>query len=387
MSQYTTELRYLVEQGYDLELNKYPIFDETYREVLNKKIVDEYYFREIGVETPARFKHHLNHTMDMIMPYYNQLYESELLKIDPLLAFRETEDLKRKTDTLNESDSTNTRGEAISTTGGVEGTQTQTQNMDRSKSGKVGEKLVTEGEATSISENDSTTTVSGDNTTTGHSSGTIENELVIDGTVITTTDGKETTTGDATDTKTEDKLSVTSDTPGGMLSVGDLKSHTWASSATMDDGTTINSNINNKSVIVDDTVTGTTDQTDTTTGTTTGEFSQTEIIGGSTIVEGSGNVTDTGSTTSTNQVTDNETEFTTNSGMLTDSKETQESTNKLGVDMGAIKGKVNTLDEYVKTKFGIGGHQANLLKEYRSTFLNIDKRIVEELSVLFMGVY
>ena len=40
MAVYTTELRRLIENGYDLGLDDYPIFDEEYRAVLNKKIID-----------------------------------------------------------------------------------------------------------------------------------------------------------------------------------------------------------------------------------------------------------------------------------------------------------------------------------------------------------
>lgn len=51
MATYTTELRRLIENGFDLGLDDYPIFDEEYRAVLNKKIIDHYYFCEIGFET------------------------------------------------------------------------------------------------------------------------------------------------------------------------------------------------------------------------------------------------------------------------------------------------------------------------------------------------
>lgn len=100
MSRYTTQLRYPVMQFLDdkkltheesnwkeiyteLGLNDYPIFDETYREELNNKIIRHYYMREIGAETFALFKLYLRRTMIEIMPYYNKLYESELLTIDP----------------------------------------------------------------------------------------------------------------------------------------------------------------------------------------------------------------------------------------------------------------------------------------------------------------
>lgn len=76
MSKYTTQLRYIIEMEFDLGLKDYPIFDETYRDVLNKKLIDHYYFREIGFETAELFKRFLNRSMNEIMPYYNQLYES-----------------------------------------------------------------------------------------------------------------------------------------------------------------------------------------------------------------------------------------------------------------------------------------------------------------------
>lgn len=83
MSKYTTELRYLIESNFDLGLDDYPIFDENYRELLNQKIINHYYFREIGMETAELFKRYLNQTMKEIMPYYNQLYKSELLEFNP----------------------------------------------------------------------------------------------------------------------------------------------------------------------------------------------------------------------------------------------------------------------------------------------------------------
>lgn len=83
MATYTVEIRTLVENHFDLGLKNYPIFDETYREGLNNKIINHFYFREIGFETAGLFKFYLNQKMSEIMPYYNQLYKSELLKFNP----------------------------------------------------------------------------------------------------------------------------------------------------------------------------------------------------------------------------------------------------------------------------------------------------------------
>ncbi len=104
MSHYTTELRYICEvyaeytesQGYkhvDEIIQKarprifdfyYPIFDESYRAVLETKIIRHYYTREIGSETVGRWKLFLEAEMNEIMPYYNKLYMSELIKFDPM---------------------------------------------------------------------------------------------------------------------------------------------------------------------------------------------------------------------------------------------------------------------------------------------------------------
>lgn len=95
MSQYTTELRWLVETGFNIGLDSYPIFDEAYREGLNQKIINHYYFREIGLETAALFSFFLRRKMSEIMPFYNQLYESAKLKIEPLTRLDYQEDHSR----------------------------------------------------------------------------------------------------------------------------------------------------------------------------------------------------------------------------------------------------------------------------------------------------
>jgi len=95
MSKYTTQLRWIVEQmGQGLEvpegqeyadavykyigLSKYPIFDETYRSKLNDKIIDHFFFKEIGFETAAQFAFYMRRTMNEIMPKYNALYRAQL---------------------------------------------------------------------------------------------------------------------------------------------------------------------------------------------------------------------------------------------------------------------------------------------------------------------
>lgn len=108
MSKYTTELRYICESyaglnnsaGYNSVNNvlenswdkvfdfDFPIFDEQYRKPLCKKILKHYYTREICEETVGLWKLRLDSAMNDIMPYYNKLYDSELISIAPLVNYR-----------------------------------------------------------------------------------------------------------------------------------------------------------------------------------------------------------------------------------------------------------------------------------------------------------
>lgn len=82
MSKFTTELRYILSSVDLFSRINYPIYDEAYRTVLNEKIKKRYYFREIGFETVELFIWHLDRMLNEIMPYYNEMYKSQLLLID-----------------------------------------------------------------------------------------------------------------------------------------------------------------------------------------------------------------------------------------------------------------------------------------------------------------
>lgn len=104
MSKYTTEVRFICESSAGLVESKgfnnidsimeacvdnvfnftFPIFDEAYRKVLEIKILKHYYTREICAETVGLWKHFLSTRLNEIMPYYNKLYQSELLAFNPL---------------------------------------------------------------------------------------------------------------------------------------------------------------------------------------------------------------------------------------------------------------------------------------------------------------
>lgn len=142
MSKYTTELRFICEtaagytesQGFSkvpeiIEAARrsifdfsYPIFDDNYKSVLETKIIKHFYTREIGAETVGLFKHFLDRKMNEIMPYYNQLYKSELLDFNPFYDV----DYTRFGNREGEDNDTRTKnGTGKSTDSGTERTNTK----------------------------------------------------------------------------------------------------------------------------------------------------------------------------------------------------------------------------------------------------------------------
>jgi hypothetical protein len=103
MSKYTTEVRYICEVSAGLMEStdymkvedvikkalpivfdfSFPIFDENYRSVLETKILKHFYTREIGLETVGLWKLKLDTKLNEIMPYFNQLYKSQLYTFNP----------------------------------------------------------------------------------------------------------------------------------------------------------------------------------------------------------------------------------------------------------------------------------------------------------------
>ena len=103
MSKYTTEVRFICEVAAGLSESAdaskideiiakaapvvfnfdWPIFDEAYRLGLEEKILRHYYTREIGEETVGLWKLRLEDRLNLVMPKYNQLYESAKLEFNP----------------------------------------------------------------------------------------------------------------------------------------------------------------------------------------------------------------------------------------------------------------------------------------------------------------
>lgn len=121
MAKYTVELRKVCEtygreevenwfKSYNLQefltpeqiivLNKPNVWS---KERLAKKIVDHYFMREIGFETPWLFRHYAISTMNEIMEKYLLLIYSKFLEYDPLSSVDYVEEYTRTIDAENES--------------------------------------------------------------------------------------------------------------------------------------------------------------------------------------------------------------------------------------------------------------------------------------------
>jgi len=194
----TPQLRRVLDMGYDLGLKHYPIFSESHRQELNEKIVNHFRYREIGFETIHQFIFALNRKMFEIMPFYNQLYESEELEISALTNYSYDEISKKTGNDLLEKTGTDINKQTGDSTRTDTGTQTNEQTGADKQTFEDVKNKTTYGS----NENENTTTTSG------------------------VTHGQTTTTQG-----TDSSKKVHSDTPQGMLSANFPESANYASDA------------------------------------------------------------------------------------------------------------------------------------------------------------
>lgn len=299
MSKYTTEVRYICETlaglsesvGYaDIEqvikncLPKvfdfnFPIFDESYRSVLETKILRHYYTREIGLETAGLWKLKLNTKLNEIMPYYNKLYKSELIKFNPLY------------------------------------------DVDLTRERKI------EGKGTKDTENSENRSGNNNTETTQNNDSTVKNTGSDNGT----------TTGTANSTQNQNTngngTNMYSDTPQGAIT--DLQAGRYLTNATIDSAT----------------------------NTFTGASSDT-----------------------TTQTTENTNNSTVDSSGSVDS--TTESDFNSKID-GFSNTTLSNTEDYLERVIGSNGGESfsKRLNDYRSTFINIDMMVINELEDLFFGLW
>ena len=307
MSKYTTQVRFICETAAGLSESEgqasvkqiiaaaipsvfdfdFPIFDESYRNVLETKILKHYYTREIGLETVGLWKLKLDTKLNEIMPFYNQLYKSELIEFNPMYDVDLTRDHNLKREETTKQDAT-----------------------EKGKTEKTGS--VDDNAHTETSDNQNSESTTDIQNTTGSTS-------------------KEQLSASKTH---YDKYS---DTPQGSLQ--NVQNDTYLTNARM--------------------------------------INDTDIQTGETTV--SGNDTSNGTTTANSNAdgtSDTERTISTN-----DSEEKSVSQN--------LNKNLNSIDDYIEHVKGknSGVSFSAMLNEFRTTFLNIDMQIINELSDLFMNLW
>ena len=123
MATYTMELRRIVDiygrkeveswfSSYDLadfltpeQIQQIQKFNVWSKEKLAKQIVDHYFMREIGFETPALFAHYAKVTMNEIMGSYLLKIYTQFLDYDPLSSVDYTEEYTREIEGSSEGSS------------------------------------------------------------------------------------------------------------------------------------------------------------------------------------------------------------------------------------------------------------------------------------------
>lgn len=127
MAHYTLTLQQILQGGINLFDFEYPMFKEEFKPTFEKLFIDYFYLEEIAHETVGQFKHRLKTRLNVIMPYYNKLYESQELEQRILDNYDVTEEIKRviSGDMSKEFNGTSTSN--TSNTSTSSGTNTQTE--------------------------------------------------------------------------------------------------------------------------------------------------------------------------------------------------------------------------------------------------------------------
>lgn len=343
MSKYTTEIRFLCEHFAGLENNgsyvdidsaiaaaipnifsfDFPIWDENYRDVLCTKILRHYYTREIGEEVYGLWKLRLEAKLNEIMPYYNKLYESGIKDFNPLW----TSDMQTSYDkTIAES-----------------------RQEDETGSSKNSSDDTTNNRETKQTTRDRGVEENKDKTENGTKQDIVTSEVSADH--ETSSQNKDVTI----DTGTKSTTDKYSDTPQGGLN-GVLNTDYLTNARIVDDST-------DKSSTVDGTASATG------TDTTKTDYNDT--------------ITETKTDNEVRKETEKENEDTTIGGLtnryITGSESKTNNKNS----------KLNSTEGYVLKMVGRTGDPTKAMEalQLKSTLMNIDVAIINDLEVLFMNVW
>lgn len=161
MANFTMEVREMMNQPL---INGVFTFDYDFysdnlhdKETFEKLFISHFYFREIGFETPERFKVKLQSKLNIIMPYYRQLALTEWNKvrsIEQMMTSKNLTESTEHTQTIQGTNETESNQSSSSNT-----TQSTTSNIESKSSNLadgVSQSSLTDGYLTSIGKTEQT---------------------------------------------------------------------------------------------------------------------------------------------------------------------------------------------------------------------------------------
>lgn len=377
MASYTMELREYIEMFSQDEENlsfnerikigrpklfdfDYPIFDNDYKNVFETNFIKNFYMREIGFETEGLFKFRLETWLNINMPYFNKLFESELIKFDPLINENIKVNHTKKNEGSNSSNRNfnkidnnnmdNTLQKDINENGQKDNSQNDSRNLTHDKDSTGTDKTV------SKDKTDSTITNKGTGETTGESNGhSINKHHLKDATF----------TRDLESNTPDNRLEITTKDGSGIIEYASkIEEHKIVLNRDKSDETTTkdNTKTNSKtdSTAKDITNVDSTLNKDTSNKDKITENEERDVIGNE-----SYNKT----------LTDNE-------------RGSKNERNTSNITDG-VTGNINGIEDYTQLRLGKVGTitHSQMLKEFRETFLRLEKEIFTEMNELFMLVY
>lgn len=390
MSDYTTQIRFICESksgltesvGFsgimeaiensvdDIFSFDWPIFDENYRVPLEIKILRHFYTREIGEETFGLWQLRLCDRLNVIMPYYNQLYRSELIKFNPMYDVDLTTEHERANDgVMNRSEHADFSKEE----------QSERDNKRNSVDDGSNETDFV-GSKNSTGTNEQIEGMSSNNESTGSEKSTSNSKNWA--TNVSSSDGVN------EGTRSNKNVNRFSDTPQGNVSIGNApEGSAGGTDGNVDVDSVFGNGYLTNVTIVDD-------------KTNTIDKNKSESLSDDTS-EGLVNQTINRNDNTTNKTdrslsgvddrTDDERSSTKNyTSNVHDSNENEKVTGS-GSHTNDVAGKTTTMntEDFIQRVSGKRGGltYSKMLDEFRKTFLNIDRMILNDLESLFIGLW
>lgn len=139
MANYTLEIRQMIDNPLiGLFTFDYDFYSDNPKdkEEFEKLFTEWYYFREIGFETPERFKKKLQAKLNVIMPYYRQLALTEWDKVKTVEQMMTSKNLKETStheQTISGNNESSLNGESTQTGSSTSSQQQITTNTQNAK--------------------------------------------------------------------------------------------------------------------------------------------------------------------------------------------------------------------------------------------------------------